>query len=95
MTAPHDQAERNSPPSTDGRAIEAQGPFCSVRRGRPSLEEAQRLPARILEAGWEVLRDQGFDAFTFDRVARHAHIGKATIYARFPGKRELDRKSVV
>lgn len=89
MTAPHDQAERNSPPSTDGRAIEAQGPLCSVRRGRPSLEEAQRLPARILEAGWEVLRDQGFDAFTFDRVARHAHIGKATIYARFPGKREF------
>lgn len=59
------------------------------RRGRPSLEEAQRLPQRILEAGWEVLREHGFDAFTFDRVARHAHIGKATIYTRFGGKREF------
>lgn len=59
------------------------------RRGRPSLEEAQRLPQRILEAGWEVLREHGFDAFTFDRVARHAHIGKATIYTRFGSKREF------
>jgi len=61
----------------------------ATKRGRPSLEEAQRLPARILQAGWEVLRNHGFEAFTFDRVARHAHIGKATIYARFPGKREF------
>ncbi|MCX7283014.1 MAG: helix-turn-helix domain containing protein, partial [Novosphingobium sp.] len=59
------------------------------KRGRPSLEEAQRLPQRILEAGWEVLREHGFDAFTFDRVARHAHIGKATIYTRFGCKREF------
>jgi AcrR family transcriptional regulator len=78
----------------DGSAIA--GPSAGVpgantisRRGRPSIEDAQRLPARILEAGWEVLREHGFEAFTFDRVARHAHIGKATIYTRFPSKREF------
>jgi AcrR family transcriptional regulator len=38
-----------------------------------------------------VLLAGGFESFTFDRVARHAHIGKATIYSRFPGKIELLR----
>lgn len=59
------------------------------RRGRPSLEEAQKLPVRILEAGWDILVEHGFDSFTFDRLARHARIGKVTIYNRFPGKREF------
>lgn len=36
-----------------------------------------------------MLREHGFDAFTFDRVARHARIGKATIYTRFASKREF------
>jgi AcrR family transcriptional regulator len=59
------------------------------RRGRPSLEEAQRLPERILEAGWQILATHGFDNFTYDRIARHAHIGKVTIYNRFPSKAEF------
>ncbi len=59
------------------------------RRGRPSLEDAQRLPVRILQAGWEVLAEHGFEGFTFDRIARHARIGKVTIYNRFPSKREF------
>lgn len=80
---PSPQWPSSSSPSTDLSGKTA------AKRGRPSLEEAQRLPARILEAGWEVLRDYGFEAFTFDRVARHAHIGKATIYSRFAGKREF------
>lgn len=79
------------PPSQDSNrpSTDLSGRSCTAKRGRPSLEEAQRLPTRILEAGWEVLRDHGFDAFTFDRVARHARIGKATIYTRFAGKREF------
>lgn len=59
------------------------------RRGRPSLEDAQKLPIRILQAGWEVLAEHGFEGFTFDRIARHARIGKVTIYNRFPSKREF------
>lgn len=81
---PPPQSPNSKSPSTD-----LSGSKTATKRGRPSLEEAQRLPARILEAGWEVLRDHGFEAFTFDRVARHAHIGKATIYTRFAGKREF------
>ncbi len=60
-----------------------------IRRGRPSVAEAEALSGRILDASWDVLLAGGFDNFTFDRVARHAHIGKATIYSRFPGKIDL------
>lgn len=85
---PPGSSKTPNPPCTEddcGRGAAA----CSARRGRPSLEEAQRLPARILEAGWDVLVEHGFDGFTFDRLARHARIGKVTIYNRFPGKREF------
>lgn len=61
----------------------------AVRRGRPSAAEAEQIVGRILDASWEVLLAEGFEGFTFDRVARHAHIGKATIYSRFANKREL------
>lgn len=84
--------ETQSPPSatpnpsfTEGDCTDPDAATGS-KRGRPSLEEAQRLPARILEAGWEVLAEHGFDGFTFDRIARHARIGKATIYSRFTSK---------
>ena len=75
-------------PSIDAAAL-AGAAEVSGRRGRPSLEEAQRLPERILEAGWEVLAAHGFEHFTYDRVSRHARIGKVTIYNRFPGKAEF------
>lgn len=75
-------------PSTDQKDLTPAAEPCS-RRGRPSLEEAQRLPSRILQAGWEVLAEHGFENFTFDRIARHARIGKVTIYNRFAGKAEF------
>lgn len=67
------------------------GACAAARRGRPSLAEAEALSGRILDASWHVLHDGGFEAFTFDRVARHAHIGKATIYSRFGNKIDLMR----
>lgn len=81
-------SEGKNTPSTED-PDQGHDPESCARRGRPSLEEAQRLPARILEAGWEVLAEHGFDHFTFDRIARHARIGKVTIYNRFPGKPEF------
>lgn len=78
-----------SPISADDRSCRLIDCVRGVRRGRPSVAEAEQLYGKILEASWQVLLDVGFDAFTFDRVARHAHIGKATIYSRFAGKREL------
>lgn len=68
--------------------------FCTpcgpvIKRGRPSVAEAERISGKILDASWEVLLAEGFENFTFDRVARHAHIGKATIYSRFANKYDL------
>lgn len=61
----------------------------AVKRGRPSLADAGQLSGRILDASWDVLLATGFENFTFDRLARHARIGKATIYSRFASKHEL------
>lgn len=62
--------------------------MCSakVRGGRPSAEEAELLPERMFSAAWDLLLDQGFEGFSFDKLARHARIGKPTIYARFANK---------
>jgi AcrR family transcriptional regulator len=68
-------------------ATDSAGSGRIVKRGRPSVAEAQRLPDQILDAGWQVLLDEGFEGFTFDRLARHARVGKATIYSRFANKR--------
>jgi len=59
------------------------------RRGRPSIAEAEQISGKILDASWDVLLEEGFESFTFDRVARRARIGKATIYSRFANKSEL------
>ena len=49
-------------------------PICvepiAVRRGRPSIAEAEALSGRILDASWDILLAGGFENFTFDRVAR-------------------------
>jgi AcrR family transcriptional regulator len=60
-----------------------------AKRGRPSVAEAEQLSGKILDASWDVLLAEGFESFTFDRIARHAHIGKATIYSRFASKYDL------
>lgn len=62
--------------------------MCGARAkgGRPSAEEAELLPERMFEAAWELLLQQGFEGFSFDKLARHARIGKPTIYARFANK---------
>lgn len=93
MTPHKPTPDATDPLSTDLPTADTAGSLpaseTTSRRGRPSLEEAQRLPSRILQAGWEVLAEHGFESFTFDRIARHARIGKVTIYTRFPGKAEF------
>ncbi|MBS0481035.1 MAG: TetR/AcrR family transcriptional regulator [Proteobacteria bacterium] len=49
----------------------------------------------ILDAGWALLLDQGFEKFSFDRLARFARTGKATIYARFSNKEEFLRALLI
>jgi AcrR family transcriptional regulator len=43
----------------------------------------------ILEAAIDVLRDAGYDRLTFDAVASAARASKATLYRRWPHKRDL------
>lgn len=45
--------------------------------------------AEILTAAIEVLRDTGYDRLTFDAVAAAARASKATLYRRWPHKRDL------
>ena len=61
------------------------------RGGRPSAAEAELIADHILEAGWQLLLEDGFERFSFDRLARAASVGKPTIYSRFANKHEYLR----
>lgn len=54
-----------------------------VRPGRPRDRERE---AAILAAVLELLGEVGFDALTFEGVARRAHASKATLYRRWDTK---------
>lgn len=59
----------------------------AVRRpGRPRDERADRA---IVRAALELLVDEGYHALSVEAVAARAGVGKATIYRRWSGKREL------
>lgn len=55
-------------------------------RGRPRSPQAD---AAIFRATLELLPEQGFRAFSMEAVAARARVSKATLYRRFPSKREL------
>ena len=57
--------------------------------GRPSLDEAVRRDARIVEIATSIFMERGFDATTIDAVAEAASVGKATLYARYRDKSAL------
>jgi AcrR family transcriptional regulator len=56
--------------------------------GRPLRKDAERNRRRILKAAAEVFTERGLEA-TLDDVARHAGVGVATVYRRFPDKTAL------
>ena len=55
---------------------------------RPLRKDAERNRRRILRAAAEVFTERGLEA-TLDDVARHAGVGVATVYRRFPDKASL------
>jgi AcrR family transcriptional regulator len=57
--------------------------------GRPPRELAGEVENRILEAARGVFLESGLAAASIDEIARRAHAGKTTIYARFPTKEAL------
>ncbi len=56
------------------------------RPGRPRNASADDA---ITDAVIELLTEVGFRGLTIDAVAQRAHVGKATIYRRWPGKEQL------
>lgn len=56
------------------------------RPGRPRDERADRA---IIAATLEIFADEGYHALSVEAVAARAEVGKATIYRRWQGKRQL------
>ncbi|UVE18401.1 TetR/AcrR family transcriptional regulator [Pseudomonas sp. LS44] len=59
------------------------------RSGRPSLEEAERLTDRVLDAATRLFMEQGFGATSVEAIAAAAGISKRTFYSRYPGKPQV------
>lgn len=51
-----------------------------------SEEERKGLRLRMLDIGWELLRERGFRALRVEDVARRAGLAKGTFYHFFPSK---------
>ena len=65
----------------------AEAAGCTGRRpGRPRDERADRA---IIDATLELFAADGYSALSVEAVAVKAEVSKATIYRRWPGKREL------
>lgn len=63
---------------------------CSERkRGRPSDKDRAAIDARVIEAGFSVFREVGFEHARMERIASEAGITKMSLYRRFPNKGEL------
>lgn len=57
---------------------------------RPPLQRrSQESLERVLNAGFEVLREQGFDGFTLHEVSRRAGVSIGSIYSRVPSREAL------
>ena len=62
------------------------GPLVRRGRGRP---RSPGTDERITSAAAELMLQRGFDRTTVDEVAARAHVGKATVYRRWPSKEDL------
>jgi AcrR family transcriptional regulator len=57
---------------------------------RPPLQRrSQQSLERVLEAGFAVLKEQGFEGFTLQEVSRRAGVSIGSIYARVPSREAL------
>jgi AcrR family transcriptional regulator len=63
--------------------------------GRPSLEEAEQLNGRILDAAAELFTKSGYGETSIEAIAAHAGVGKLTLYRRFRDKDALFQAVVI
>jgi len=62
----------------------------SEPRVRPPLQRrSQESFERVLQAGFQVLQEEGFEGFTLQRVSRRAGVSIGSIYARVPSREAL------
>jgi len=59
------------------------------RVGRPKAGEAEDIEPRILARTWDLFSSGGYNAVTYDALARLEHMSKQTIYARYATKEAL------
>ena len=64
-------------------SLSGQVALTATRRTGAALEQA------IFEATLAELSESGYNGFAIDRVARRARLGRASIYRRWPTKRDL------
>ncbi len=64
-------------------------PKTATRRGRPRREDEGDVTARILEAATDLFLREGVAATSCEAVVARAHVGKASLYARYSGKDAL------
>jgi AcrR family transcriptional regulator len=60
--------------------------------GRPRSEESHKA---ILQAAYDLLHEEGFARFTFERVAAKAGVSRSTIYRWWPSKGALAMESAL
>ncbi|HVY17042.1 MAG TPA: TetR/AcrR family transcriptional regulator [Rhodopila sp.] len=64
------------------------------RAGRPTVADARRLEAAILEQATASFLRNGYAATSIEAIAKSCSVAKRTIYARWSGKPALFRASV-
>lgn len=57
--------------------------------GRPSLEAAEQISGRILDAAAELFSGHSYAEIGIEAIAAHAGVGKLTVYKRFGDKHGL------
>ena len=55
----------------------------------PQQRRSQESLERVLQAGFELLQERGFDGFTLQEVSARANVSIGSIYARVPSRESL------
>ncbi len=64
--------------------------LCHVpTRGRPTSAYAERMQQSILRVAETLFLRDGYDLVTMEAIAAATKVSKGTLYARYPGKRDL------
>jgi AcrR family transcriptional regulator len=82
--------QQNQPPPGEqaGQQVDGEKADKATRRRGAALEAA------ILDAGWVLLTEVGYNGFTFDAIADRAQTSKPVLYRRWPTRGDLLRATI-